>query len=102
MDWQQLLANSDIEQVPLAALIAIFVILIYRGGLVPKVTVDDVRKERDSWKSAYLNESKAGTVKDGQISELMEVARSAQHMYRSLPGGDSHVVEATQPHSPQG
>lgn len=98
--WQEFLTVVPIDDVALAGIVTWGIFMLFRGRLHPNTTVVDLRKERDSWKEAYVNEAKAGRVKDGQINELMEVARSAQAMYRSLPGGGSRVVEATQPHPP--
>ena len=101
MEWlQEFAAVVRIDQVAVAGLVTLAVIYIFRGLLVPKSVVDDVRSERDAWKQAYLTEAKAGTVKDGQINELMEVARTAQHMYRQLPGGEGNVAQTTQPTTP--
>src|SRR5690606_33744743 len=86
--WQELLAIVRLDQVALAGIVTWGVVMLVSGRLHPNSTVVDLRKERGDWKQAYLNEARAGAVKDGQISELMEVARAAQSMYRSLPGGD--------------
>lgn len=98
--WQEFLTVVPLDDVALAGIVTWGILMLFRGRLHPQSTVVDLRMERDDWKQAYLNEARAGAVKDGQISELMEVARSAQSMYRNLPGGDAHVVEATQPHPP--
>ena len=100
MDWIQDFATATrIDQVALAGIVTLVVIFILRGLLVPKSTVDDIRGERDAWKTAYLTEAKAGTVKDSQINELMELARTSTHALASLPGGESRVVQET-PTSP--
>ena len=92
MDWlQEFLAVAKLDQVALAGIVTLGIIWVFVGKLVPKSTVDDVRSERDAWKAAYLTEARAGAVKDGQISELMELARTGTHALASLPGGDTHV-----------
>lgn len=101
MDWfTDFAATIRIDQVALAGLVTLAVVLILRGYLVPKPTVDDIRAERDAWKAAYITEAKAGTVKDGQISELMELARTSTHALASLPGGESRVGQTTQSPTP--
>lgn len=100
MDWQQFLPMLRIDQIAYAGIVAFIIYRILTGKLSPESVTNDLRAERDSWKQAYLNESKAGTVKDGQIAELIEVARTANHVLKSLPraGGDGDVVQQnTQP-----
>lgn len=101
MDWlQEIAAVIRIDQVAFAGLITLFVWMIFTGRLVPKSTTDDVRSERDVWKQAYFTEAKAGVVKDGQINELMELARTSTHALASLPGGEPNVGKTAKSSSP--
>ncbi len=95
--WQDVLAVLRIDQVALAGLVTLAVIFLYRGLLVPKPTLEDVRTEREAWKAAYLESEKARSVLMAQNGELLEVARTANHILRSLPGGEASVEEATRP-----
>lgn len=97
MDWlQELAAVVRVDQVALAGLVTATVILILRGNLVPRSVLDDRTKERDAWKNAYMESEKARGVLVSQNGELLEVARTANHILRSLPGGDSGVGTTTQ------
>lgn len=102
----------DFSKLPLAtgsatALLGLVLLLVLLGKLVPRSTLDDARKdaeqvrtERDKaiadkqrevelWRSAFLNE--VGTTRElsSQNSQLMEVARTADHVFRSIsPAGN--------------
>jgi hypothetical protein len=97
--WQQLIANSDLDQVPLAAVVLLIIILILNGKLSPVSVLIDIRKDRDAWKVAYLESEKARGVLVSQNGELLEVAKSANHILRSFGGGDG-VAETTSPVRP--
>lgn len=104
----------DFTELPLAtgsatALLGFVLLMVLFGKLVPRSTLDDarqdaerVRRERDRaledkqreidlWRSAFLNE--VGTTRElsSQNSQLMEVARTADHVLRSLPAGSGDV-----------
>ena len=104
----------DFSKLPLAtgsatALLGLVLLLVLLGKLVPRSALDDarkdaeqVRKERDRvledkqkevdlWRSAFLNE--VGTTRElsSQNSQLMEVARTADRVLRSLPAGNGDL-----------
>ncbi|WP_269304939.1 hypothetical protein [Aeromicrobium sp. HA] len=61
------------------ALAGFCVFSMFRGWLVPKILVDDIRADRDTWRSTALETKEVLTkVVDGQ-----EVTN---HLLRSLPG----------------
>lgn len=96
MEWlQEFAAVIRIDQVALAGIVTLVIILILRGGLVPRSILDDRTSERDAWKKAYVESEKARGVLVVQNGELLEVARTANHIIASLPGGDSGVGETT-------
>ena len=101
----------DFSKLPLAtgsatALLGLVLLLVLLGKLVPRSALDDARKdaeqvraERDKaleakdrevelWRSAFINE--VGTTRElsSQVTQLMEVARTADHVLRSLPAGN--------------
>ena len=101
----------DFSKIPLVtssatALLGLVLLMVLFGKLVPRSTLDDsrkeieeARKERDKrieekqrevelWRSAFLNE--VGTTRElsSQVTQLMEVARTADHVLRSLPAGN--------------
>ncbi|QJD53974.1 hypothetical protein SEA_GALACTICA_26 [Streptomyces phage Galactica] len=101
----------DFSKLPLAtgsatALLGLVLLLVLLGKLVPRSALDDARKdaeqvrkdrdrdlaekqkEVDLWRSAFINE--VGTTRElsSQNSQLMEVARTADRVLRSLPAGN--------------
>lgn len=58
-------------------LLALCVLLIVLGRLIPKITYDDVRKQRDEWKRV-AEEALA------QNSKLLESSRVADDTFRAL------------------
>jgi hypothetical protein len=58
-------------------LLALCVLLIVLGRLIPKITYDDVRKQRDEWKKV-AEEALA------QNSKLLESSRVADDTFRAL------------------
>lgn len=86
--WQDVLAIVRVDQVALAGIVTWGIIMLFRGRLHPNGTVVDLRRERDTWKEAFLKSAEAGRVKDAQISELIEHSRTTAYAFRSLPGGD--------------
>lgn len=101
MDWSKLpLATGSAT-----ALLGLVLLMVLLGKLVPRSALDDARKdaeqvraERDKaieakeqevnlWRSAFINE--VGTTRElsSQVTQLMEVARTADHVLRSLPTG---------------
>jgi hypothetical protein len=101
----------DFSKLPLAtgsatALLGLVLLLVLLGKLVPRSALEDARadaeqarkdrdraleekqKEVDLWRSAFINE--VGTTRElsSQNSQLMEVARTADRVLRSLPAGN--------------
>lgn len=90
-----------IESLPLiqtgaTGIVAVIVGLILWGKLIPSQQVDkrmaealeqlaQAKQDRDMWKAAYFNEAHNAGQLTGQVSTLMEVGRTADHVIRSLP-----------------
>lgn len=68
-----------------AALLALVILLILTGRLVPRRTLDDARADRDYWRQAHAEEAKARQAERELTNELIEVARTADHVLTSLP-----------------
>lgn len=94
--WQQVIASWELEQVPLAGIVVLVVILVLRGWLSPRTVTDDLRGERDAWKTAYVESEKARGILIDQNGDLLEVAKTANHVLRSL-GGDPDVATTPAP-----
>lgn len=100
----------DFGKLPLAtgsatALLGLVLLLVLLGKLVPRSALDDARKDADEarkdrdkrleekqreielWRSAFMNEVGTARELSSQNTQLMEVARTADHVLRSLPTG---------------
>ena len=95
--WTTLLTAVKPTEAIASVLLAVAIVAILSGRLQPNSNLVDARKERDSWKAAYLESEKARGVLMSQNGELLEVARTANHILRSLPGGDSGVGQTSNP-----
>lgn len=101
----------DFSKLPLVtgsatALLGLVLLMVLLGKLVPRSALEDARedvkqaredrdkrleeknREVELWRSAFINE--VGTTRElsSQVTQLMEVARTADHVLRSLPTGD--------------
>jgi len=61
-----------------SGLLAITVILILTGFLVPRRALKDKEAEADRWRKAYESERTARGIADAQIDELLEVGRTTR------------------------
>jgi len=100
----------DFSKLPLAtgsatALLGLVLLMVLLGKLVPRTALEDARKdseetkkdrdkrleekqkEVDLWRSAFINEVATTRELSSQVTTLMEVARTADHVLRSLPAG---------------
>jgi hypothetical protein len=89
------LDSPAIAPISAAALVALAVLLIFRGQLIPRRTHENVIaakdeqiriwKERgDEYKTAWQHEVEARSTRDAQLGELVEYARFADQMLRAL------------------
>ena len=101
----------DFSKLPLAtgsatALLGLVLLLVLLGKLVPRSALDDarkdaeqVRKERDAaladkqrevelWRSAFLSEVNTTRELSSQNTQLMEVAHTADRVFRSISPGN--------------
>lgn len=87
----------NIAQGGAVALVTLVVLLIFFGKLVPRRVLEDVRSdrnervkelaaERDTWRDAYRESEKARLEAQGQVGELLELSRTADHLLRALRG----------------
>lgn len=91
------LMGVNIAQGGAVALVTLVVLLIYRGLLVPRSVLEDVRKdrdarvadlvaERDAWRQAYRESESARVEAQNQVGELLELSRVADHVLRAIRG----------------
>lgn len=80
-----------------AAILALVVLFILLGRLVPRSVLEDVRKDRDArvaeilaerntWRDAHRESEAARMEAQAQVGELLELSRTADHVLRSLRG----------------
>lgn len=81
---------SDVAGIPLGdlspwGLVGIAVLFILLGRLVPRSTLLDARKDRDSWRTAHEVSEKARAELAQSVHDLLEHARTTDAFIRSLP-----------------
>lgn len=67
------------------ALIALTVVSVIRGWLVPSATVTLLMARAEEWRSAWEKSEEARRVQAEQVSQLLEFARTADAVMRALP-----------------
>ncbi|WP_432019926.1 hypothetical protein [Streptomyces sp. 1222.5] len=67
------------------ALLILVVLFILTGRLVPRSVLKDTQSDRDYWRAAHAEESKARAAERELTNELLEVARTADHVLAALP-----------------
>lgn len=69
-------------------LLALGVLLIMFGRLVPGTTVDKITRAKDAeialWKAAYERSEAAHVLKDRQITALMDAGRTTTHVLEAM------------------
>ncbi|WP_436735981.1 hypothetical protein [Streptomyces sp. BBFR102] len=65
-------------------LLALVVLIVLTGRLVPRRTYDDLREERDTWRSAHTVSEEARAVERAQTRELLELGRTGTHALAGL------------------
>lgn len=89
---------TSVSWLPTSAtgVVALVVFMILTGRLVPRSTIEDSRKdwnerlaearaEATKWENAARLAQEANVVQADQIEQLMEVARTAEHLLLALP-----------------
>jgi hypothetical protein len=66
-------------------LVGIAVALILMGRLVPRSTLEDTRRDRDSWRTAHDVSERARAELAQSVHDLLEHARTTDAFIRSLP-----------------
>ncbi|MGW2739137.1 hypothetical protein ACWC4D_33680 [Streptomyces sp. NPDC001288] len=106
-------AGLNVAQGGAIAILALAVLLILRGHLVPRSVLEDVRKdrddrlaelsaERDKWRDAHKESEAARVEAQSQVGELLELSRTADYVLRALRGevhGDAMDREVAAPPS---
>lgn len=91
--WTSFLSSFNLIDAGSTGLLALVIVMILMGKLVPKSVAD-------AWKDAYHRSEEAGQVKDDQISRLVASTSVTARVLDALPkasGGDPDETSA--PHS---
>ncbi|MEW1565817.1 hypothetical protein AB0454_22860 [Streptomyces sp. NPDC093509] len=91
------LLGVGVAQGGAAAIVTLVVLLILLGRLVPRSVLEDVRHdrdarvaevlaERDTWREAHRESEAARLEAQGQVGELLELSRTADHVLRAIRG----------------
>ncbi|MEV7034648.1 hypothetical protein AB0N99_31005 [Streptomyces sp. NPDC093272] len=67
------------------ALLALVVLWVLSGRLVPRKTHEDVITDRNNWRKAFLESEAARKVEHDQTEELLEMAKLGGHILTALP-----------------
>lgn len=94
MDW--LAEFGGLTQVTASALLALVVIMILRGQIVPKVRLDEARQDRDAWRTAYDTEHEARIVAEQQMGERQRTQDLMARLIATLPPPGEGVRDGTQ------
>jgi hypothetical protein len=96
------LVGVGIDGGALVSLVAVAILAVWRGWLVPRVTLDrmeqatarvesvqaqrlaDSQEREHEWREAWLKEKARGDLQADQISELLELARTTDAALRAL------------------
>jgi hypothetical protein len=68
-----------------AALLAILILLIAVGRLVPRRTLEDIIHDRNEWRAAHRISEQSRMELAGMVGELLEHARTTDAFIRALP-----------------
>lgn len=78
-----------IETLGAASILGLVVLLILAGRLVPKSTLDDLRRDKDQqiqlWHQAYENTRAALDIEREHIQSLISLAESAREIFNRGP-----------------
>ena len=66
-----------------AALVAIAVLLVLTGRLVPRRTYDDMKHDRDEWRASHRLSEQARLEQAGQLDEMLELGRTTTAIVRA-------------------
>lgn len=87
------LLGINVAQGGAVALLALVVLMVLTGRLIPRRTYDDLREERDTWRSAHSTSEEARRLEREQVDELLELSRTADRVLTALPRMSSRQEE---------
>jgi hypothetical protein len=66
------------------ALLALTVLLILTGRIVPRRSLDDARAERERWEAAWHAEKETSQALSVQVGTLIELGRTTEALLNTL------------------
>lgn len=67
------------------AILAVVVLMLFRGQLVTKREHEETRADRDTWRAAWDTSEEARRTQAAQLGELLELAQTTDKVIRALP-----------------
>lgn len=80
-------------------LVAVAVLLLMTGLLVPRRTLTDKAKEADRWHEAYEKEREARVTSDAQTAELLELAKTTHSFITAVFNNSERIRQTGDPHA---
>jgi hypothetical protein len=108
---EELWDQAGFLQLSAATILAVVILLILTGRLVPRRQVEDLREdrelrireisaERDTWRVVAEREAAARAQSQESTMELLELSRTAVHLLSALPSPSGREVTAGAPLGP--
>ena len=79
-----MLDGIPVKDLSLATLLAIAVLLIFLGRLIPSKTYNEKRAEAEHWREAYEKERDAHHTTQSQTLQLMELAKTTHALIAAI------------------
>ncbi len=105
MEWMDSLPPS----IGATGLLAVVVLMILRGALVPRKVHEDRIADKDAqiqaWKDAYNKSEETNEIQQGHIDVLLQAGQTTRHVLEALPkaaaqmngtGGDQDAMVRSQ------
>ena len=80
-------ANLPVEFLGIGAgwaIVALFVVAILRGNLIPRRTYDDAVHDRDMWRAAHMTSEAARVKGEVHLHDLLEATRTMDQLMREV------------------
>lgn len=86
MNWDQFFTTQiSIDDLGFAVLALFAVWAILTGKLYPKGYVEEIREDRNNWKTAYFESDKTVQLLIRQQDKMIEAGKTTEHVISSLP-----------------
>lgn len=86
MNWDQFFTTQiTVDDLGFAALALFAVWAVLTGKLYPKGQVDEIREDRDNWKTAFFESDKTVQLLTRQQDKMLEAGKTTEYVISSLP-----------------